>query len=55
MNLRSTELRSGISVDLTNIGLQIDEVIQYKSDMAKLASMESAFAGENAQLIECTV
>ncbi|KQU72431.1 ABC transporter [Aminobacter sp. DSM 101952] len=46
------ELRSGISADLTNIGLQIADVVQYKSDVAKLADLESAFADENAKLIE---
>ncbi len=46
------ELRSGISVDLINIGLHIDDVIQFKNDSEKLIEMESALADDNAQLIE---
>ncbi|MBK0021683.1 ABC transporter [Ochrobactrum sp. S46] len=46
------ELQSGISVDLINIGLQIDDIVQFKNDSAKLIEMESALASDNAQLIE---
>lgn len=46
------ELRSGISTDLVNIGLQLDDIIHYKSDLAKLDEISTSLLSENAQLIE---
>ncbi|NKM69411.1 TrlF family AAA-like ATPase [Rhizobium laguerreae] len=44
------ELKSAIATDLTNVDLQLEDVIQYKSNLLKLSDMQIALFEEGAQL-----